>query len=140
MPGPENSRPPTLSTFAEIGRFCNPTTATSTAIICNSSLRSIILELLENAKTKAFDTGRKEGYDEGRYLANKDEEKGRDAALEEGKELGRKEEFENMKHAEERAYKNGWREGHETGLHEGKEERELTGKLEYEKGRTEERK
>ena len=34
---------------------------------------------MENAKTKAFDTGRKEGYDEGRYLANEDEKK--DATL-----------------------------------------------------------
>jgi hypothetical protein len=135
MPGPGNSRIPTLSTFAEIGRFCNPVTTTSTAVICNASLRSVIQELLENARTKAFNTGRKEGYNEGRYLANEDEEKGRDAALEEGKKLGRKEELENTKNAEERAYKNGWREGHETGLDEGKEEREVTGKLAYEKGR-----
>jgi hypothetical protein len=85
MPGPGNSRIPTLSTFAEIGRFCNPVTTTSTAVICNTSLRSVIQELLENARTKAFNTGRKEGYDEGRYLANEDEEKGRDTALEEGK-------------------------------------------------------
>jgi hypothetical protein len=79
---------------------------------------------LENVKTKAFDTGRKEGYDEGRYLANEDEEKGRGAALEEGKELGRKEELENKKEAEKQAYKNGWREGHKAGLDEGKEEQE----------------
>jgi flagellar biosynthesis/type III secretory pathway protein FliH len=60
----------------------------------------------------------------------------RDAALEEGKKLGRKEELENTKRAEEQAYKNGWREGHETGLDEGKEEREVTDKLAYEKGKT----
>jgi hypothetical protein len=112
MPEPGNSQIPTLSTFAEIGRFCNPITTTSKAVICNTTLRSVIQELLENARTKAFNAGRKEGYDKGR------------------------EELENTKCAEELAYENGWREGHETGLDEGKEEREVTGKLTYEKGKT----
>jgi hypothetical protein len=77
MHEPGNSRIPTLSTFAEIGRFCNPITTTSTAVICNATLQSVIQELLENARTKAFNTGRKEGYDEARHLANEDEAKGR---------------------------------------------------------------
>jgi hypothetical protein len=115
MPEPGNSRIPTLSTFAEIGRFCNPITTTSKAVICNATLRSVIQELLENARTKAFNAGGKEGYDKGR------------------------EELKNTKCAEELAYENGWREGHETGLDEGKEEREVTGKLTYEKGKTAER-
>jgi hypothetical protein len=115
MPEPGNSRIPTLSTFAEIGRFCNPITTTSKAVICNATLWSVIQELLENARTKAFNAGGKEGYDKGR------------------------EELKNTKCAEELAYENGWREGHETGLDEGKEEREVTGKLTYEKGKTAER-
>ena len=102
------SRIPTLSTFAEIGRFCNPTTATSTAIICKSSLRDVILELLENAKGKA---------------------------LQEGKILDRKEEVENRKNVEKRAYKNGWREGHKVGLKEGKEEWDLKYGLAYAEGK-----
>jgi flagellar biosynthesis/type III secretory pathway protein FliH len=139
MPGPGSSQTPTLSTFAEIGCFCNPVTAMSTAVICNTLLWSIIQELLENAKTKAFKQGRKEGYsdgyNEGRYLVTEDEEKGHDAALEEGKKLGREEGLKSMKHAEEQAYKNGWREGHEAVLNEGKEEQEVTSNLAYEKGR-----
>ena len=108
MPGPGSSKIPTLSTFAEIGRFCNPTTAASTAMVCNNLLRSIILELLENAKVKA---------------------------LEEGKKLGRKEEIENKKNTEKRAYENGWREGHESGLEEGREEREVKYKYAYSEGK-----
>jgi len=50
---------PSLSTFAEIGHFCNPKATMSTAVMCNTILWSIILELLENAKTKALDEGRK---------------------------------------------------------------------------------
>ena len=64
----------------EIGRFCDPTTATLTAFICNDLLWSIIMKLLEDAKVKA---------------------------LEDGKKLGRKEEFENTKKVEKKAYKNG---------------------------------
>jgi flagellar biosynthesis/type III secretory pathway protein FliH len=116
---------------------------TSTAVVCNTLLWSIILELLENAKTKAFDEGRKggysEGYDEGRYLANederRDEEKARNTAFEEGKMLGRKEGLENKKDAEERAYEKGWREGHEAGLEEGREEREVKYELAYTEGK-----
>jgi len=59
MPGHESFQIPSLSTFAEIGRFCNPKATTSTAIVCNTLLWNVILELLENAKTKAFDEGRK---------------------------------------------------------------------------------
>ena len=70
MPEPRNCQVPSLSTFAEISHFCNPTTAASTAMVGNDLLRSVILELLENAKVKA---------------------------LEEGKKLGRKEEIENKK-------------------------------------------
>jgi hypothetical protein len=113
-----------------------------------------MLQLLENVKNKAFDEGEEEGYyegyEKGRSLASEDkqndrvfeilrredEEKARDAALEEGKKLGRKEEFENKKKAEKQACENSWREGHETGLNEGKEEQEVTGKLAYEKGKT----
>ena len=95
MPGLGNFRIPTLSIMPEIDRFCNPTTAASTAIVCNNLLWRVILELLENMKFKAF---------------------------EEGKKSGRKE-LENKKNTEERAYDNGWREGHEAGLEEGKEER-----------------
>jgi hypothetical protein len=93
----------------EIGRFCNPTTARSTAIVCNSLLRTVMLELLENAKARAFDEGKKEGYyegyEEGRYLASEDEqnnvfetlrkedeEKARNATFEEGRTHGRLEE------------------------------------------------
>jgi hypothetical protein len=117
MPGPGNSRIPTLSTRAEIGRFCNPTTATSTAIICNTLLCSVILELLENTKVKAFDEGRNkgyyEGYEEGRYLASEgeqndifetlrkeDEEKARNTAFKQGKKEGRKEGEEHGRVAE----------------------------------------
>ena len=77
MPGPGNSRIPTLSTMPEIGRFCNPTTATSTAVICNDLLQSVIMKLLEDAKAKA---------------------------LEDGKKQARKEELENKKEEEKRAY------------------------------------
>src|ERR1700733_6977261 len=107
MPGPGNSRIPTLSTFAEIGRFCNPVTTTTTAVICNALLRSVIQELLENARTKAFDAGRKDGYDEGRYLANEDEEKVRSTTLEEGRREG---------------YEKGLREGEEKGRTAEREE------------------
>ena len=69
---------PMLLTIPEIGQFCNPTTARSSAIIFNDLLRTTILELIENAKTKAFEEGRREGYyegyEEGRYLANEDEQ------------------------------------------------------------------
>jgi len=114
MPEPKNFQIPSLSTFAKIGCFCNPKATTSTAVVCNIILWSIILELLENTKTKAFDEGRKggysEGYDEERYLANKDEcrdeEKVQNAAFEEGKKLGRKEGLENKKNAEECTYEN----------------------------------
>jgi hypothetical protein len=88
MPEPGNSRIPTLSTFAEIGRFCNPITTTSIAVICNATPWSVIQELLENARTKAFNTGRKKGYDEARHLAKEDEEKARNAAFEQGRKEG----------------------------------------------------
>ena len=89
----------------EIGRFCNPATEKSSAIIHNDILRMVILELIENAKVRAFDKGKKEGYEEGRYLAGKDErnnvfetlrmedeEQARNATFEEGKTHGRLEE------------------------------------------------
>ena len=96
---------PTLSTMDEIGRFCNPMTAKSTAIVCNSLLWTVLLELLENAKARAFDDGKKEGYyegyEEGSYLASEnkendvfevlrkeDEEKVGSTTLEEGREEG----------------------------------------------------
>ena len=108
MPGPGSYKIPTLSTFAKISHFCNPTTAASTAIIGNNLLWSIILELLENAKVKAF---------------------------EEGKKLGGKEESENKKKAEEWAYENGWRNGHKAGLEEGREEHEVKYELAYTEGK-----
>ena len=77
-------------------------------MVCNNLLWSVILELLENAKVKA---------------------------LEEGKKLGRKEEIENKKNTEKRAYENGWREGHESGLEEGREEREVKYKYAYSEGK-----
>jgi len=132
MPGPKNFQIPSLSTFAKISCFCNPKATTSIAIMCNTLLWSVILELLENVKTKAFDEGRKEGYEKGynkgRYMANKnecrDEEEACNTAFEEGKKLGRGEVLENKKNVEECMYKNSWREGHETRLEEGKEEQE----------------
>jgi flagellar biosynthesis/type III secretory pathway protein FliH len=81
----------------------------STAIICNSSLRNVILELLEDAKTRA---------------------------LAEGKKLGREEQLEKDENTKQQAYENGWREGHKTGLEEGKEEWEVICKLAYEEGKT----
>jgi len=144
MPGPESFQIPSLSTFAKISHFCNPKTTTSIAIVCNTLLWSVILELLENVKTKAFNEGRKEGYNKGynkgRYLANedehRDEEEACNAAFEEGKKLGRGEALENKKNTEECTYENSWREGHKTGLEEGKEEREAIRRLAYEEGNT----
>ena len=111
--------------------------------MCNTLLWSIILELLENVKTKALDEGRKEGYDEGydkgRYMANEDEcrdEEAHNTTFEEGKKLGRGEALENKKNTEECTYENSWREGHKTGLEEGKEEREAIRRLAYEEGNT----
>ena len=78
MPRPENSRIPTLSTMAEIGHFCNPTTAMSTAVVCNALLQTVMLKLLEDVKTRSFDEGKKEGYykgyEEGSYLASENTE------------------------------------------------------------------
>ena len=54
---------PMLLTMPEIGRFCNPATEKSSAIIHNDILRTVILELIENAKVRAFDEGKKEGYE-----------------------------------------------------------------------------
>ena len=65
------------------------------------------MELLENAKAKAF---------------------------EEGKKSGRKE-LENKKNMEERAYDNSWREGHEAGLEEGREECEVKYETAYAEGK-----
>ena len=39
--------------------------AKSTAIVCDSLLRTVLLELLENVKARAFDDRKKEGYYEG---------------------------------------------------------------------------
>src|ERR1700733_7350908 len=68
MPGPGSSRIPTLSTMAKISCFCNPSTTTSSATICNDLLRQVILTLAENAKAKAYEEGFNEGYDEGQFL------------------------------------------------------------------------
>ena len=62
------------------------------------------MELLENAKVKAF---------------------------KEGKKLGRKEESENKKKAEEWAYESSWRNGHKARLEEGREEHEVKYELAY---------
>ena len=56
-------------------------------------------------------------------------------ALEDGRKQGRKEELENKKEAEKRAYENGWREGHESGLEEGKEEQNMKYKAAYTEGK-----
>lgn len=55
--------------------------------------------------------------------------------LEDGKKLGRKEELENTKNVEKKAYENGWREGHEAGLEESKEEWEVKYDLAYTEGK-----
>ena len=55
----------TLNTMDKIGRFCNPGTTTSSAIICNVLLQEVILKLVENAKAKAYEEGRNEGFNEG---------------------------------------------------------------------------
>jgi hypothetical protein len=89
----------------EIGCFCNPTTATSTAVICNDLLWSVIIKLLVDAKIKASNEGRKkgysDGYEEGRYLASEDKEKACNATFEEGKKLGSKEGLEIKKDVKE---------------------------------------
>ena len=56
-------------------------------------------------------------------------------ALEDGKKIGRKEELENKKEVEKRAYENGWREGHEAGLKESREEWEVKYELAYTEGK-----
>ena len=109
VPNTTTAALPTLLTIPEIGRFCNPATTKSTAIVHNDILRTVILELIENAKVRAFDEGKKEGYEEGyeegKYLAGEDEqnnvfetlrredeEQARNVIFEEGKTYGRLEE------------------------------------------------
>jgi hypothetical protein len=78
VPSTTTATLPTLLTMPEIGRFCNPATAKSSAVVHNDILRTVILELIENAKARAFDEGKtegyQEGYEEGRFLASEDEQ------------------------------------------------------------------
>ena len=125
-----------LASASKIGRFCSPATPPAFATVHSDLLCGLLLDILEKGRNEGYEKGRGYGYDEGydaglrdspedeffEKLKEEHEKKARVDAFEEGKKCGQKEELQDRKKAEERAYTNGWREGHEIGLGEGKEE------------------